>query len=133
VIVGCADLSLDRNGRSLDSRKNDSGTAYLWLITEAIWNLRRRSFPEHCERTVRTKRLESDSGLGLAQQDLACDAPGGLHVGYMNGMRPHGIVMHEGVFHDGKLQGEAHFRGIGFSCPTGVKGPRIEFILKHGK
>jgi hypothetical protein len=57
---------------------------------------------------------------------------GGLHFGFMNGMRPHGMIMHEAVYHDGKLEGEEHFRGIRFAFPAGMKEPRVRFALERG-
>ena len=58
---------------------------------------------------------------------------GGLHFGFMNGMRPHGMIMHEAVYHDGKLEGEEHFRGIRFAFPAGMKEPRVRFTLERGR
>jgi predicted alpha/beta superfamily hydrolase len=58
---------------------------------------------------------------------------GGLHFGFMNGMRPRGMLMHEAVLRDGQLEGEVHFRGIRFTYPEGMKEPRITFSLRRGE
>ncbi len=54
---------------------------------------------------------------------------GGLDFGFMNGTRPHGMLMHEARLHDGNLQGEIHFRGIRFTYPDGMAPPHISFSL----
>jgi hypothetical protein len=42
------------------------------------------------------------------------------------------MIMHEAVYHDGKLEGEEHFRGIRFAFPAGMKEPRVRFALERG-
>ncbi len=49
--------------------------------------------------------------------------PGGLHVGYMNGMRPRGMLVYEMKSEGGKLTGEMHMRGIRFTPPPGMPPP----------
>lgn len=55
---------------------------------------------------------------------------GGLHFGHMNGMRPRGMIVFEGVLRDGKLEGEAPFRGIRFTPPGGREAVH-RFTLEH--
>ncbi len=45
---------------------------------------------------------------------------GGIHFGYMNGMRPRGMLVYEAALRGGKLEGEMHMRGIRFTPPPGM-------------
>jgi hypothetical protein len=56
---------------------------------------------------------------------------GGVDLGFMNGMRPRGMLMHEARLHDGKLEGEVRFRGIRFTPPEGARPPTVRFSLEH--
>ncbi|MBI3843476.1 MAG: alpha/beta fold hydrolase [Planctomycetes bacterium] len=56
---------------------------------------------------------------------------GGLHFGFMNGMRPRGMIVYEGILHDGKLEGEALIRGVRFERPPGA--PDTHFSLQLTK
>jgi hypothetical protein len=56
--------------------------------------------------------------------------PGGIEWGFMNGMRPRGMLMHKAVLKDGVLTGTSDFGGIRFVPPPGMPGPptvRFEF------
>jgi len=75
---------------------------------------------------------EPDFELVMPLQYLKI-VPGGLHFGYMNGMRPRGMLVHEMVLHDGTLEGEMHMRGVNFKPPPSMKRPTIVFRLKKKK
>jgi pimeloyl-ACP methyl ester carboxylesterase len=56
---------------------------------------------------------------------------GGLSWGYMNGMRPRGMLVWDGRLDKGTLTGEMRFGGIRFVPPPGMPDhPRIRFELK---
>ena len=56
---------------------------------------------------------------------------GGLSWGYMNGMRPRGMLIWDGRFDKGMLTGEMRFGGIRFVEPPGMPGHSpIRFELK---
>jgi len=46
----------------------------------------------------------------------------GLTWGYMNGMRPRGVILNEGNLKDGTLSGQSRFGGINFKRPDGSPG-----------
>jgi hypothetical protein len=55
---------------------------------------------------------------------------GGIEWGYMNGMRPRGLLVWEARADGGTLKGEMKFRGIRFVPPPGMPGPgAIRFEL----
>jgi hypothetical protein len=57
--------------------------------------------------------------------------PGGLTWGYMNGMRPRGMLLFEGKTVNGTLTGTMRFGGIRFVRPPGEPGPpTVRFELK---
>jgi enterochelin esterase-like enzyme len=56
--------------------------------------------------------------------------PGGLHFGQLNGMRPRGVVVHEGVRSGDVLEGEYRFRGVIFPLPGEEAMPPIHFRLE---
>lgn len=58
---------------------------------------------------------------------------GGLHFGYMNGMRPRGMLVYEAQFREGKLEGEMHMRGVRFTPPGGRERPKFRFRLQRSK
>lgn len=53
--------------------------------------------------------------------------PTGMTFGYMNGMRPRGMLMHDGVFKDGVLSGVMRFGGINFKRPPEFGNNEIHF------
>ena len=53
--------------------------------------------------------------------------PNGLTWGFMNGMRPRGVVLFEAKFAAGTLSGLSRFGGIDFVRPDGSKPPPIHF------
>ena len=58
--------------------------------------------------------------------------PNGLDFGFMNGMRPRGMLIHEGRFDGEVLKGTLRFGGIRFTPPAGSGGmPRFRFELKR--
>jgi pimeloyl-ACP methyl ester carboxylesterase len=57
--------------------------------------------------------------------------PAGLTWGYMNGMRPRGVLVFEGVLADGVLSGENRFGGIDFRPPKGMEHPPIRFEFRR--
>ena len=59
--------------------------------------------------------------------------PGGLTWGYMNGMRPRGVILHEGTMKNGALTGQSRFGGINFTRPDGKPGALQYFTFKRVK
>ena len=51
------------------------------------------------------------------------------HLGYMNQMRPRGMLMYEGIIEDGVFEGEFVLRGVVFRLPDGRPLPRTSFRL----
>lgn len=62
-----------------------------------------------------------------AQVEYLKIVPGGLHFGQMNGMRPMGMIVHEGVRSGNVLEGVWRFRGIVLPLPNGHMPPPIYF------
>jgi hypothetical protein len=56
--------------------------------------------------------------------------PDGMTFGYMNGMRPRGMLMHEGTLKNGVLSGTSRFGGIDFRYPPDVPKPVIRFVFR---
>lgn len=56
--------------------------------------------------------------------------PEGLTFGYMNGMRPRGMLLHEGRCDGDVLSGEVRFGGINFTSPDGHQPPKLLFTLR---
>jgi hypothetical protein len=57
---------------------------------------------------------------------------GGLAWGYMNGMRPRGMLLFEGQLKAGAMSGTMRFGGIRFTPPPGLPGPpTVHFELKR--
>ena len=59
--------------------------------------------------------------------------PTGLTYGYMNGMRPRGMVLFEGELKDGTLAGTMRFGGIDFRFSDGTRPPEIRFAFTKVK
>jgi hypothetical protein len=57
--------------------------------------------------------------------------PAGLTFGFMNGMRPRGVVLFEGKFEGDTLSGASRFGGIDFRRPDGSPPPSISFSFKR--
>jgi len=58
--------------------------------------------------------------------------PNGLDFGFMNGMRPRGMLIHDGRFEGDVLKGTMRFGGIRFVRPAGEPGPpTVRFELKR--
>jgi hypothetical protein len=55
--------------------------------------------------------------------------PDGLEFGYMNGMRPAGMIVYAGVRRGETLEGDQNFRGIVLPLPGGFMPPNIKFRL----
>ena len=55
---------------------------------------------------------------------------GGLHYGIMNGMRPMGMMVHEGARNGNVLEGSSGFRGILMPLPRGGMPRRVQFRLE---
>jgi hypothetical protein len=53
--------------------------------------------------------------------------PGGLTYGFLNGMRPRGLVLFEGEMREGKLEGTQRFGGIEVTYPQGMEPGVIRF------
>ncbi len=56
--------------------------------------------------------------------------PEGLTFGFMNGMRPRGMLMHEGHLDGGVLSGLVKFGGVRVVYLGGEKPPRHHFVLR---
>lgn len=56
--------------------------------------------------------------------------PDGLTFGDMNGMRPHGMLLHEGKRRGDVLSGTVRFGGINFTPPDGAPLPEHRFELR---
>ena len=54
-----------------------------------------------------------------------------FRVGYMNGMRPRGMLVYEGTIEDGVFAGEFLLRGVVFRMPDGSELPRVRFNLER--
>jgi hypothetical protein len=57
--------------------------------------------------------------------------PTGLAYGYMNGMRPRGVLLFEGKLEGDTLSGKMRFGGINFRLPDGSSPPPLHFSFKH--
>ncbi|MBV8518101.1 MAG: hypothetical protein JO197_11935 [Acidobacteria bacterium] len=56
--------------------------------------------------------------------------PDGLAFGFMNGMRPRGVLLHEAKRDGDTLTGTVRFGGINFVRPDGERPPTIHFVLR---
>jgi predicted alpha/beta superfamily hydrolase len=56
--------------------------------------------------------------------------PDGLSFGYMNGMRPRGVLLHEGKLKNGELSGVLRFGGLEFRFEDGSTPPPIYFSFR---
>jgi hypothetical protein len=75
--------------------------------------------------------FEPEPGVRMVQKWTYMKiTPDGLTFGYMNGMRPRGMIMHEGKFKNGVLSGRTRFGGIDFQYPDGMTPPDIRFLFK---
>jgi len=54
-----------------------------------------------------------------------------LQVGYMNGMRPRGMLVYEGWVSGDVFEGEFVLRGVVFRLPGGRELPRTTFRLQR--
>ena len=54
----------------------------------------------------------------------------GLTYGFMNGMRPRGMLLFEGTLAGSELSGRMRFGGINFTYPDGMTPPEIKFAFK---
>ncbi|MEP7380861.1 MAG: alpha/beta fold hydrolase [Gemmatimonadota bacterium] len=78
-----------------------------------------------------TGELESNPAPGVMQvQPLTYlrITPAGFTFGFMNGMRPRGVLLYEGTRTNGVLQGQVRFGGVSFVMPEG--GGPIYFMFK---
>jgi hypothetical protein len=57
--------------------------------------------------------------------------PAGLTWGFMNGMRPHGMLLFEGRFDGTTLAGECRFGGIDFRPPAGMEHKPVCFEFRR--
>ena len=57
-------------------------------------------------------------------------SPGGMSYGYMNGMRPRGMLIHEGKLVNGVFSGEMRFGGVNVVFPDGTRPPPIHFSFR---
>jgi hypothetical protein len=57
--------------------------------------------------------------------------PNGLDFGFMNGMRPRGMLVHEGRFEGDTLKGTMRWGGIRMVRPPGMPEPVIHFQLRR--
>lgn len=60
--------------------------------------------------------------------------PNGFDFGFMNGMRPRGMLVHEGRFEGDVLKGTMRFGGVHLVRPPGMPGPpTVRFELRRAK
>lgn len=75
-----------------------------------------------------------EPGVELAQElQYLKITPAGLTFGFMNGMRPRGVLLHEGKRDGDLLAGEMRFGGVNFTPPPGLGAPpkhRFQFRKK---
>ncbi len=57
--------------------------------------------------------------------------PSGLTFGFMNGMRPRGLILYEGTLKNGILAGKQRWGGINFQYPKGMTPPDPGFSFKR--
>ena len=57
--------------------------------------------------------------------------PVGLTFGFMNGMRPRGMILHEGVLKGDTLAGSTRWGGISFRYPEGMIPPHPAFSFRR--
>jgi hypothetical protein len=57
----------------------------------------------------------------------------GLTWGYMNGMRPRGVLLFEGTLKGDTLSGTERFGGIDFVRPDGSRPPDLHFLFKRAR
>lgn len=57
--------------------------------------------------------------------------PTGISWGYMNGMRPRGVLLFEATLKDDTLIGKMRLGGVNFTRPDGSKPPPIHFSFKR--
>ncbi len=57
--------------------------------------------------------------------------PTGMTWGFMNGMRPRGVILFEGKLEGDTLAGKSHFGGIDFRMPDGSPPPSPAFSFKR--
>lgn len=57
--------------------------------------------------------------------------PAGLTWGYMNGMRPRGMLLYEGVLAGDSLSGVMRFGGVDFRRPDGSGPPEVRFAYRR--
>jgi hypothetical protein len=57
--------------------------------------------------------------------------PRGLTFGYMNGMRPRGMLLFEGTLKGDTLSGEMRWGGVSFRMPDGSPPPPIHFLYRR--
>ena len=57
--------------------------------------------------------------------------PIGIAWGYLNGMRPRGVILHEGKLENGTLSGKWRFGGVNFILPDGSPPPTPSFTLRR--
>jgi hypothetical protein len=59
--------------------------------------------------------------------------PQGLTWGYMNGMRPRGVILFEGKLDGDMLSGTSRFGGIDFVRPDGSRPSPIHFAFRRAR
>ena len=57
--------------------------------------------------------------------------PAGMTWGFMNGMRPRGVILFEGKLEGDTLSGDSRFGGIDFRMPDGSPPPSPSFSFKR--
>jgi len=57
--------------------------------------------------------------------------PRGLTYGFMNGMRPRGMLLFEGEMREGQLEGTSRFGGIDFRYPEGMEPGVVRFRFER--
>lgn len=83
--------------------------------------------------TGRTVQHGPDGEELVMQWEHLRITPDGLTWGFMNGMRPHGLLLFEGKLDGDTLAGKERMAGIDFVRPDGSRPPILEFEFERVK
>lgn len=70
---------------------------------------------------------EDDQEVFVQRWEYLKITPVGMTWGFMNGMRPRGVILFEGKLENGTLSGQSRFGGINFQRPDGMPEPTFTF------
>jgi pimeloyl-ACP methyl ester carboxylesterase len=98
-----------------------------------------RTEREHLRLSVVDGELRGETSIQVPGETLVMPwtylriTPGGLTWGYMNGMRPRGMILFEAQLTGDELHGSQRFGGIDFHRPDGSKPPTISFSFRRAR